>query len=211
MAKKKYEHKRVEGVSDLNKIRSSLNTLLKGTVASEKSDRSDDVTIYPSGILSLDLAIKNGGLLAGRIIDAWGKQGAGKTINTLTIGAHMQRNGYKFAFVDAEGTWSDTFAMSAGVDVDNVILVRHPKDRAPLTGEEFFTIIETLVQQGVEFIVVDSCPALVPSLTFQNQVGEGQKAQNAQLMSDGLKKLTPIVASYGNSCVWFINQLRSNM
>lgn len=209
--KKKEERVRLEAEADPHKIAAELNNMLKGKVATAVENRSSEIHTYSSGILSLDRAVGNNGFLAGRVINAYGREGSGKTLNVLSIGAYIQRCGGLFAFVDAEGTWNDNFAAQAGVDVDKVILVEHPKDRPPLSGEEFFAAIEHLVQRQVHFIGVDSCPALVPSLTFNTQVGEGQKAQNAQLMSSGLQKLTPIVSSYGRSCVWFINQIRLNI
>lgn len=211
--KKKEDRVRFDPNTDLSQVSDEINNLIGGTASTEAQNRHKEIQVYSSGILSMDRAVGNAGFLAGRVIDAYGKEGSGKTLTALSIGAYIQRCGGQFAFVDAEGTWSDEFSAAAGVDIskDKLLLVQHPKDRAPLSGEEFFTIIEHLVQRQVHFIVVDSCPALVPSLAFQAQVGEGQKAQNAQLMSSGLQKLTPIVSSYATSCVWFINQLRANM
>ena len=67
----------------------------------------------------------------------------------------------------------------------------------------------TLLGQGVDYIIVDSCPALVPAQVLTSDTGQGQKATSAQLMATGMMKITPLVSSTGQSIVHFINQVRN--
>ena len=65
-----------------------------------------------------------------------------------------------------------------------------------------------LIGQGVDYIIVDSCPALTPSTVIINETGQGQKATRAQLMTMGLEKITPLVNANGQANIHFINQMR---
>jgi recombination protein RecA len=207
-------------------LRDNINTHFGANIAVEVSER--EVMITPTGILSMDLALGNGGVLGGRIIDTWGWEATGKTLLTLTIGGYIQRcmkplkeNGKVVkdkdgnikmvpkivAFLDAEGTFSPKFAQSAGVITDKLILVRSTPDRI-LSGEDYFETAIRLVQADVDYIIIDSCPALTPRQVIVNQFGFAQKASTAQLMSEGLKMITPILNSSSNSIVHFINQIR---
>lgn len=196
-------------------IRKKLNEEFKSEIAPEV--KQGPAVIIPSGILSMDLAVCNGGLLGGRILDIHGWEGTGKTLTCMTIGGYIQRctkvdqNGdivkRVVAFCDAEGTFAALFAQSAGVNIDELLLIHSTPDRI-LSGEDYFDIIVLLLQMGVDYIIVDSCPALVSSQVLVNETGQGQKASEAQLMSTGLKKITPLVSSTGKSLVHFINQKR---
>lgn len=207
---------RIMQSGDIGAIRESLNQKFKATISTEVKDKP--VIILPTGILSMDLAVANGGLLGGRIMDIYGWEGTGKTLMCMTIGGYIQRctkldasNNVVpklVAFLDAEGTFSASFARSAGMDTDNLILVQSTPDKI-LSGEEYFDIIVMLLYQGVDYIIVDSTPALVPSQVLAKETGQGQKATNASLMSTGLQKINPLVNSTGQSVVHFINQKRS--
>jgi len=216
--KKKDKDKSIPTISqsgDIQDIRGIINDRFKASVAQEVKDRS--TVIIPTGILSMDLAVGNGGLIAGRVMDIYGWEGTGKTLMCLTIGGYIQqctkqdKNGKTVnrlvAFLDAEGTFDKKFASSAGLNTDNVILVQS-NDKKILSGEDYFDVICLLLGQGVDYIIIDSCPALTPTQVMINDTGQGQKATQAQLMSGGLQKITPLVNSNGQTLVHFINQKR---
>jgi recombination protein RecA len=78
----------------------------------------------------------------------------------------------------------------------------------PDSGEQALEIADTLVQTGsIGVIVIDSVAALVPRQELEGEMGQQQIGLQARLMSQALRKLTPIV-SKTNTMVIFINQIR---
>jgi len=191
-------------INDINKtIKSDV-----GTIATlQDSIDSTSIYQYSTGIMSFDRYLGCGGLLGGRIMNAWGWEQSGKTMTALTVAASIQKQGGQCCFIDAEGTFSPSMAEAVGVDVGKMAIFRSTPEKI-LTGEDYINIINILVQNGVEFIVVDSVPALIPSSRLTAQVGQGQKATHAQMMSEGLQQVTTFLNGSRKSVVWFINQVR---
>lgn len=156
---------------------------------------------FPSGSLSLDLAL-GGGFPAGRIIEIYGPESSGKTTLSLHAIAEIQKAGGRAAFIDAEHALDLSYAKKIGVDVDS-LLVSQPDD-----GEQALEITETLVRSGgIDLIVIDSVAALTPRAEIEGTMGDSHMGLQARLMSQALRKLTAIV-SKTNCSVIFINQLR---
>jgi len=214
-AKDKAQDIQLVRVGNADQIIEELNKKLGGAVAQKPTVKP--IVVTPSGILSMDLAVGNGGLIGGRIMDIHGWEGTGKTLCCMTIGAYIQRCtkidhsgnvvNKLVAFLDAEGTFSKQFAESAGMNTNDLILVQSTPEKI-MTGEDFFDAMMLCLQMDVDYIILDSCPALVPSQVFINDVGQGQKATTAQLMSEGVKKASSLAAATGHSLVHFINQIR---
>ena len=201
---------------DIEAIRAAVNTQIKANVAQEVCDKP--TIVIPSGILSMDLAVGNGGLVGGRVMDIFGWEGTGKTLMCMTIGGYIQRctkvdpkSGKivpkTVAFLDAEGTFNRQFAISAGMDPDKVILVQSTPEKL-MTGEDFFNAMKILLMMGVDYTILDSCPALLPSQALVNDIGQGQKATVAQLLSEGIKMSSSLAAATGQSLIHYINQKR---
>lgn len=179
-----------------------------GKLASEYSGEAGaGIYKYSTGILSLDRYLGVEGILGGRIINLWGWEQTGKTLTALTIGASFQRQGKKVAFLDAENTYSDSLARAVGINPDELMIYKSSPERI-YTGEDYFTVASLLIQQGVELIIVDSAPALMPSTRLNATIGQGQKATHAQMMSEGLAQLTTYLNATQKSVVIFINQIR---
>lgn len=156
---------------------------------------------YPTGSLSLDLAL-GGGIPKGRIIEVFGPESSGKTTLALHAIAQAQQQGGRAAFIDAEHALDITYAQKIGVDIDN-LLVSQPDD-----GEQALSITETLVRSGaIDIIVVDSVAALTPRAEIEGTMGDSHMGLQARLMSQALRKLTGIVSKTSCSVI-FINQLR---
>jgi recombination protein RecA len=163
---------------------------------------------YNTGILSLDRALGVGGLLGGRIVDTSGDNGTGKTLVNMGIGAAIQQQGGTVGYCDAEGTFSAPFARATGLNVNEGFYYVRSTPQHIMTGEDYFLAIQKMVQLGVNYIIVDSCPALVPSDKFTKQFGEGQQATHARMMSEELGKLAAFLTASPRSIVAFINQIR---
>lgn len=173
----------------------------KGSIMKLGEATHQQVECWPTGSLSLDLAL-GGGVPKGRVIEIYGPESSGKTTLTLHAIAEVQKAGGTAAFIDAEHALDPSYAKRIGVDVDNLLLSQ------PDNGEQALEITETLVRSNaVDLIVVDSVAALVPRAEIEGEMGEAQMGLQARLMSQALRKLTGVI-SRSKSTVIFINQLR---
>lgn len=214
--KRREEQAQIPKEGTTTEIRDALNKQFGTTVSPIIIDKPP--VIVPSGILSMDLVVGNCGLLGGRIMDIHGWEGTGKTLLCLTIAGYVQkctkinREGKvvqkQAAFLDAEGTFSVPFAQSAGVDTDELILIESTPDEL-LSGEKYFDAMFLCLKMGVDYIILDSCPALIPDQVMINEMDQGQKAPEAQLLSRGIKIAAGYSSSNGTSLVHFINQKRA--
>lgn len=158
-----------------------------------------------TGSILIDKAIGIGGLPKGRIVEIYGPEASGKTTLAMQAIAQAQKNGGICAFVDAEHAMDPTYATNIGVDVDNLIVSQ------PDYGEQALDIAEMLIRSGaVDVIVIDSVAALVPKAELEGDMGDSHMGLQARLMSQALRKLTPVVHK-SNTVLIFINQLRQNI
>ena len=164
--------------------------------------RKVDIASIPTGSVSLDLALGIGGVPRGRVIEIYGPESSGKTTLALHIIANAQKAGGTAAFVDAEHALDPEYAKKIGVDVEELLISQ------PDAGEQALDIVETLVRSDMlDVIVVDSVAALVPRAEIEGEMGDQHVGRQARLMSQALRKLTPIMAK-SNTVVVFINQIR---
>jgi recombination protein RecA len=164
-----------------------------------------DVSVIPTGALSLDLALGIGGIPRGRIVEIFGPEASGKTTLALQVIAEAQKRGGVAAFIDAEHALDPTYAKKIGVDIDNLLVSQ------PDTGEQALEITETLVRSGaVDVVVIDSVAALVPRAEIEGDMGDPQMGLQARLMSQALRKLAGAIGKSQTACI-FINQLREKI
>lgn len=165
----------------------------------------DPVKVYPTGCLSLDLALGTGGLPAGRVIEIYGPESSGKTTLMLEVIAGVQKEGGIAAFIDAEHALDLAYARKLGVNPAE-LLVSQPDD-----AEQALEITDELVRSGaVNLIVIDSVAALVPRAELEGDMGDAHMGLQARLMSQALRKLTSAASRSGTTIV-FINQLRQKI
>src|SRR6266498_2992249 len=93
---------------------------------------------YPTGSLSLDIALGVGGVPRGRVTEIYGPESSGKTTICQHIIAEVQKMGGVAAFVDMEHALDPVYAARVGVDIDNLLVSQ------PDTGEQALEIVETL-------------------------------------------------------------------
>ncbi len=173
----------------------------KGSIMRLGESRHAQIETYPTGSVSLDIAL-GGGIPKGRIIEVYGPESSGKTTLTLHAIAEVQKKGGVAAFVDAEHALDPVYAKRIGVDIDKLLVSQ------PDNGEQALEIVETLVRSNaVDLIVVDSVAALVPQAELEGDMGDAQMGLQARLMSQAMRKLTAII-NKSKATVIFINQLR---
>ena len=163
------------------------------------------VETVPTGSLSLDIALGLGGVPKGRVIEVYGPESSGKTTVTLHMIAEVQKRGGIAGFIDAEHALDPVYAKNIGVDIDELYISQ------PDSGDQALEIAETMVRSGaMDIIVIDSVAALVPKQEIEGDMGDSHVGLQARLMSQALRKLTPVI-SKSNCVVVFINQLREKV
>lgn len=177
----------------------------KGSIMKLGEATDTTVQTFPTGSLSLDIALGVGGIPKGRIIEIYGPESSGKTTVTLHMIAEVQKQGGVAAFIDAEHALDPAYARKLGVDIDELYISQ------PDNGEQALEIAETMVRSGaIDIIVVDSVAALVPRAEIEGDMGDSHMGLQARLMSQALRKLTGVI-SKSKCAVIFINQLRDKV
>jgi recombination protein RecA len=174
----------------------------KGSIYHLGSQEALEISIIPSGSLTVDLALGTGGYPRGRIIEIYGPESSGKTTLALHAIAEAQKTGGMAAFIDAEHAVDPEYAEKIGVDIDNLLISQ------PDSGEQALEIAEMLIRSAaLDVIVIDSVAALVPRAELDGDMGDPHMGLQARLMSQALRKLAGII-SKTKTCLIFINQIR---
>jgi recombination protein RecA len=177
----------------------------KGSVLQLGSKSVQQVSVIPTGSISLDAALGVGGFPRGRVMEVFGPESSGKTTLALQVIAQAQAAGGTAAFIDAEHALDPTYARALGVDVDNLLVSQ------PDYGEQALEITGSLIASNViDVVVVDSVAALVPKAELEGEMGDSFMGLHARLMSQAMRKLTAAV-SRANACLIFINQVREKI
>jgi len=164
-----------------------------------------EISVIPTGIMAVDVALGVGGLPRGRVVEIYGTEASGKTSLALHVVAECQDEGGTVAFIDAEHALDPSYAKNIGVNIDELLISQ------PDTGEQALEIAEVLVRSSaVDLVVIDSVAALVPRAEIEGEMGEPQMGLQARLMSQALRKLTSAIHK-SNSVVLFINQMRDKI
>src|SRR2546422_3682791 len=165
----------------------------------------EEISVIPTGALSLDAALGIGGLPRGRVVEIYGPESSGKTTLALHVLSEAQRLGGIVAFIDAEHALDPIYARNLGVNTDEPLISQ------PATGRQALEITETLVRSNaVDVIVIDSVAALVPRAELDGDMGDSLPGLQARLMSQALRKLTAAISRSG-AVVIFINQIREKI
>ena len=160
------------------------------------------VDAIPTGSVGLDIALGVGGLPRGRVVEIYGPESSGKTTLALHVIAEAQKKGGVCAIIDAEHAMDPEYTKKLGVKIDELLISQ------PDYGEQALDICESLVRSGkIDVVVVDSVAALTPKDEIEGDMGQSHMGKQARLMSQALRKLTPIVAK-SKTVVIFINQIR---
>ena len=101
--------------------------------------------------------------------------------------------------------WIPGHAKRLGLEIDDLIISQ------PDFGEQALDIAEMLIRSGaLDIVVIDSVAALVPKAELEGDMGDVHMGLQARLMSQALRKLTPVVHKSKTSLI-FINQIRQNI
>ena len=177
----------------------------KGSVMMLGQTAGQGIESISTGSILIDNAIGTGGFPRGRVIEIYGLEASGKTTLALHGIAQAQKAGGVCAFIDAEHALDPTHAKNLGVNIEDLIISQ------PDFGEQGLDIAEMLIRSGaIDLIAIDSVAALVPKAELEGEMGDTHIGLQARLMSQALRKLTPIVHKSKTSLI-FINQIRQNI
>lgn len=176
-----------------------------GSVMKMSDKPSVAVDVISTGSLGLNIALGIGGLPRGRIIEYFGWESSGKTTLALHAISEAQKAGGTAAMIDAEHAMDPEYAKNLGINLDQLLISQ------PDNGEQALEIVESLVKSGeMTIVVVDSVAALVPQAEINGEMGDSNMGVHARLMSQAMRKLSPIVHKSGTTVI-FINQLREKI
>jgi recombination protein RecA len=177
----------------------------KGSVMLLGQNAHIKIDAISTGSILIDQAIGIGGLPRGRVVEVFGPEASGKTTLALQAIAQAQKRGGICAFIDAEHALDAKYAANLGININELIISQ------PDYGEQALDIAEMLIRSGaVDIIVIDSVAALVPKAELEGDMGDVHMGLQARLMSQALRKLTPIVHK-SRTVLIFINQIRHTM
>lgn len=177
----------------------------KGSVMLLGQNHRNKVDTISSGSILIDNALGIGGFPLGRIVEIYGPEASGKTTLALHVIAQAQKKNGICAFIDAEHALDAKYAGNLGININDLIISQ------PDYGEQALDIAEMLIRSGaVDIIVIDSVAALVPKAELEGDMGDVHMGLQARLMSQALRKLTPIVHK-SKTVLIFINQIRHNL
>lgn len=199
----KAKNKKLAGIKSAMKQLDKMSKK-KGVVQILGEKPETKIDSIPTGILTLDSALGVGGVPRGRCIELFGYESSGKSLIAQKVIAECQKLGGYAALVDLEYTFDPTFARKLGVNTDELLLSQ------PDHLQEAFTVIDALIDAGVELIVLDSTAALVPKEELEAEVGKQTMGLVARYMSQFLRRITGKL-SKSNSTLIFINQMRDKI
>lgn len=177
----------------------------KGSIMRLGDTVKENIDVFSTGCLTLDLALGIGGVPRGRIVEIYGPESSGKTTVALHVCAEAQKQGCVAAFIDAEHALDPIYAQKLGVNINDLFVSQ------PDNGEQALDIVESLVRSGgVDLVIVDSVAALTPKAEIDGEMGDTHVGLLARLMSQAMRKLTAII-NKSHTCVIFINQLREKV
>lgn len=133
------------------------------------------------------------------------KASSGKSTIALQLVANAQKKGYLCAYLDSEHAVDLGYAKALGVDLKHLLFAQ------PESGTACFSIAEALLKQGkVKLIVFDSVSTMLSDSEINGEMGDNFIGRQAKMMSDGLKRITPLAAKSNCMC-FFISQTRKNI
>ena len=156
-----------------------------------------------TGILGID-DILGGGFPRGRIIEIAGAESSGKTSLCIQAMVECQKNDGVVGFIDAEHALDLEYAKNLGLNIEELYLSQ------PAYGEQAIDIAESMIDAGIDLLIIDSVAALTPLSEIEGEMGDAQMGKQARLIGQAMRKLTAKIGK-NKTCVIFTNQYRSGI
>jgi len=127
----------------------------------------------PTPSFGLNRAL-NGGLPYGRQVLVWGSKSSAKSSMCLQIIALAQKEGKVCAWIDSEMSYSEDWAKKLEVDPTKLIYSQ------ARTISDMVEVGVSLMNAGVDLIVVDSITSLLPAIYFEKDSDEMKALENTK-------------------------------
>lgn len=189
---------------DLKKVVDGLQKKYGITIGHLDSNNVIQVPAISTGIIQLDIALGIGGIPRGYITEIYSAEGVGKTTLCLQIVAQAQREGLEVSYIDMEHRLDINWAMTLGVDVNNIYFTQ------PESGEDALNIARALARGGVSLIVIDSVPALVPRAELDGETGDQYVGLQPRMIAQSIRQMVHDLKT-NNVSVVFVNQVRAKI
>jgi recombination protein RecA len=189
--------------------------------------------VIPTGSLVLDDALSSGGNPKGRLIQYYGPPGSGKTLMAMIAmkEAQLQDPDAQQVVIDAEQTFSPTWAESLGLDTTRIIqidgdtavngrkcfemVLGTPKEDAKthvLKGKSKEGLLDKIAsgEFNINMIVLDSLGSIIPPGEDVSAVGKMNMALLARFLTTTFRKLS-LEVSKAKVPFIIINHKKANM
>lgn len=163
--------------------------------------------VISTGSLDLDLATTVGGYVRGRIHEMWGVDALGKStlVMLAIVEAQKAYPDEACAWIDAEQTWDDKWAVEHGVDLERLYRF------APDNAEDVADAVKKMAKSGAfSLVVVDSVGAMIPQIEREKMSDEEVVGKQAKIVTR-MVKVNAVEASRSNTAIMLINQVRANI
>jgi recombination protein RecA len=155
----------------IEQVLSQLNPKLRKSILVGDEIPKTEYAATPSYGLNRAL---NGGLPYGRQVLIWGSKSSAKSSLCLQMIGMAQKEGKVCAWIDAEMSYDKVWAEKLGVDTSKLIVSQ------ARTINEMVDVGVSLMEAGVDLVVVDSVTSLLPAIYFEKDSTELKQLENTK-------------------------------
>lgn len=231
------KHSRLDKVLASDMMKATTKRFGASIIRRASEHHSSQSMFIPSGSLAMDWVL-GGGWRVGGMHTVWGPKSSGKTSSVLiTIGNAQQMcaNCWNFAqfsdpttgevlddplcpckkyreclaaYINNEGTWSESWAQNLGVDTSSLLLSE------PAHAEASLDIAEAYIRSGdIDIIAIDSIAFLTPEKEIENVTSKETMGAQPRVLGKGIRKFVAALNHMGNTTgrkptIFFTNQVR---
>jgi len=142
-----------------------------------------EVEVIPTDIETLNHVVFGcGGIPRGRVIEIYAPPSVGKSTLCYWLIGQVQKRGGVCALWDAEGTYSQSYGESCGINNDELIMPDFD-----LGNDLLFQVKKLLASNVIDFMVVDAVPSLQPEMASESKEGKDhnmrERLERANMLS----------------------------
>jgi len=190
-----------------NKIYNEFLDLIEDKYGDMVVAKDEDVSVIPTGSLSMDISLGIGGIPLRRFTEIYGPESSGKSSLALMICKGALNLGYKVLYIDTEHTMDLHYAKTIIGEFDGEdFVIAQPK-----TAEDALQLAEYAVQSyHYQLIILDSVGALVTEKELSDELTDKQVAELARLMTSFIHRMNYEIRTRDIAFV-FLNQVRATI